>query len=243
VADDEDRPPRPADQKQAGEEGSAPDSDEPRHTVTYSRRRFVVMLGGAAVAATGLFELARQLGGPVETGRGGQRLQFSGFPVTSIDGPLHVLLRDWTVQISGLVERPMRVDYSVWSALPRAKETVDFHCVEGWPVSGLVWAGVRPADLLALARPLPRGTFARFIAHDGHYFDTLSMAQLDDGYSLLADSLDGAPLPPDHEGPLRLVVPTQLGYKSVKFVNRIEVVDHQEQGYWEQRGYPVNASA
>ena len=67
------------------------------------------------------------------------------------------------------------------------------------------------------------------------------MEQLNDGYSLLADSLDGVPLPPDHGGPLRLVVPTQLGYKSVKFVSRIEVVDHQEKGYWEQRGYAVDA--
>ena len=147
------------------------------------------------------------------------------------------------MQITGLVERPTRVDYSVWHTLPRAKETVDFHCVEGWSVSGVVWAGVRPADLLALAGPLPQGTFVRFTASDGEYFDTLSVAQLTDGYSLLADSLNGVPLPPDHGGPLRLVVPTQLGYKSVKFVNRIEVVDHQEQGYWEQRGYPLNAPA
>lgn len=77
----------------------------------------------------------------------------------------------------------------------------------------------------------------------GRYFDTLSMAQLTDGYSLLADSLDGRPLPPVHGGPLRLVVPTQLGYKSVEFVRRIDVVDHQEKGYWEQSGYAVDAPA
>ena len=224
-----------------GEETTESGPDEPRHTVRYSRRRFVVMLGGAAVVATGFYELAQQFGGPTKSGRGGQRKMFSDFPVTSIDAPPNVLLKEWTVQIAGLVEKPTQVDYSVWSTLPRARETVHFHCVEGWAVSGRVWAGVRPADLLALAGPLAQGKFVRFIARDGEYFDTLSMEQLNDGYSLLADSLDGVPLPPDHGGPLRLVVPTQLGYKSVKFVSRIEVVDHQEKGYWEQRGYAVDA--
>jgi methionine sulfoxide reductase catalytic subunit len=147
------------------------------------------------------------------------------------------------VQISGLVEKPTRVDYTAWSALPRATETVDFHCVEGWSVSGVAWAGVRPADLLALAKPLPQGKFVQFATRDGTFFDTLSMTQLTDGYSLLADTLDGRPLPPDHGGPLRLVVPTQLGYKSVKFVSDIQVVDTQRQGYWEHEGYPVNAPA
>jgi sulfoxide reductase catalytic subunit YedY len=215
----------------------------PCHAVTYTRRRFVVMLAGAAALASGLYELVRLLGGPSKTGPGGQQKTFSDFPVTSIDSPPNVALKDWGVQISGLVERPTRVDYTLWSRLPRATETVDFHCVEGWSVSGLVWAGVRPADLLALARPLPRGTFVQFATKDGAYFDTLSMAQLTDGYSLLADSLDGVPLPPEHGGPLRLVVPSQMGYKSVKFVSRIEVVDQQQQGYWEQQGYPVNAPA
>jgi methionine sulfoxide reductase catalytic subunit len=105
------------------------------------------------------------------------------------------------------------------------------------------WGGVRPADLLALARPLATGTFVRFSTHSGEYFDILSLAQPTDGCSLLADTLDGRPLPPEHGGPLRLVVPTQLGYKSVKFVGRIEVVDHEEQSYWEQRGYAVDAPA
>lgn len=219
------------------------DRNGPRHVVTYTRRRFVVMLAGAAALAGGLYELVRFLGSPSKTGRGGQHQTLSDFPVTSIDSPPNVPLKDWTVQIFGLVEKPTRVDYPVWSKLPRASETVDFHCVEGWSVSGLTWAGVRPAALLALARPLPRGTFVQFATKDGTYFDTLSMAQLSDGYSLLADNLDGVPLPPEHGGPLRLVVPTQLGYKSVKFVSRITVVDQQEQGYWEQQGYPVNAPA
>ena len=83
----------------------------------------------------------------------------------------------------------------------------------------------------------------RFSSESGEYSDTLSMAQLTDGYALLADSLDGKPLPPVHGGRLRLVMPTQLGYKSVQFVRRTDVVDHQEKGYWEESGYAVDAPA
>lgn len=147
------------------------------------------------------------------------------------------------MRIDGLVETPTTVDYSVWSTLPRTSETVGFHCVLGWSVSDVAWGGVRPADLLALAKPLPAGRFVRFSSESGEYSDTLSMAQLTDGYSLLAESLDGKPLPPVHGGRLRLVMPTQLGYKSVQFVRRTDVVDHQEKGYWEESGYAVDAPA
>ena len=58
---------------------------------------------------------------------------------------------------------------------------------------------------------------------------------------MLADTLDEQPLPDAHGGPLRLVVPKQLGYKSVKWVVRLEVTDHEVTGYWEQNGYPMDA--
>jgi DMSO/TMAO reductase YedYZ molybdopterin-dependent catalytic subunit len=260
VTDEDERPPRdpgrshqPAQThgvlRHDGDAGSSSHEsveDAPRHTVTYTRRRFMIMLGGAAAVATGFYELARQFGGPDKSGGSGSGASprpARDFPSTAIDDPPHVLLRDWTVQIGGLVETPIKVDFGTWSTLPRVTETADFQCVEGWGASDVEWTGVRPADLLALAKPLPKGTFVRFSTKSGRYFDTLSMAQLTDGYSLLADTLDGQPLPPDHGGPLRLVVPTQLGYKSVKFVSRIEVVEVQEKGYWEQGGYAVDAPA
>ena len=60
---------------------------------------------------------------------------------------------------------------------------------------------------------------------------------------MLADTLDEQPLPDTHGGPLRLVVPKQLGYKNVKWVVRLEVTDHEVTGYWEQNGYPMDAPA
>ena len=98
------------------------------------------------------------------------------------------------------------------------------------------------ADLLSAAGPQAGARFITFHAHDGVYTDTLGLEQALAPETLLADRLDGAPLPPDHGGPLRLVVPTQLGYKSVKWVVRLELTAERAQGYWESHGgYPAEA--
>ena len=220
--------------------------DEPPSRLAFTRRRFIVLLAGAAAALAGVEELVRRFGGGQgSVGTTGSRnphgLAGQDFPTLQVEDVPRVSLRDWTVQIAGLVAKPVRVDYTAWSALPRTEETVDFHCVEGWSVRGVRWGGVRPKELLAQAQPLPTATHAVFHAYDGSYSDSLSMDQVNDPHTLLADSLDGEPLPAEHGGPLRLAVPTQLGYKNVKWVRRIELVDHEVKGYWEQRGYPVDA--
>jgi DMSO/TMAO reductase YedYZ molybdopterin-dependent catalytic subunit len=209
----------------------------------YSRRWFLVMLGGAAAGFAGLVELSRRLGGPATRRSGGPQSLSEDFPVRTVEDASEVSkpLRQWVIEVDGLVEKPLHVDYAVWSTLPRLEQTVDFHCVEGWSVGGVRWAGVRPAELLSLARPRPQATHVIFHAAGGTYVDTLTMKQLNEATTVLADTLDGELLPPEHGGPIRLVVPTQLGYKSVKFVRRLEVVDHGERGYWEQYGYPVDA--
>jgi DMSO/TMAO reductase YedYZ molybdopterin-dependent catalytic subunit len=102
-------------------------------------------------------------------------------------------------------------------------------------------AGVRLADVLREAEPLPTATFVIFHALGGTYSDSLTLAESLDPEVMLADTLDGAPLPRDHGGPLRLVVPSQLGYKSVKWVTRVELTGVREIGYWEHYGYAVEA--
>ena len=112
---------------------------------------------------------------------------------------------------------------------------------EGWTVEDVHWGGVRPMDLISVAGPRTGATHAIFHAYDGEYIDCLPLEQLAEPGSVLADELDGGRLPPEHGGPVRLVVPTQLAYKSVKFVRRIELTDHMVEGYWEERGYPTDA--
>jgi len=211
--------------------------------VSFSRRWFLALFGGSIAAVVGLFKLARELGGPVSGSRGGGShfRVLDDFPVRTVDRAPQVPLADWAITVDGMVRRPLTIDYAIWKSLPRRDETVDFHCVEGWSVENVRWGGVRPADILALAEPLPEARYANFHAFDGAYFDSLPLERLRDPATLLADTLDGKPLVADHGGPVRLVVPTQLAYKSVKFVKRIELTDRQQRGYWEQRGYSVDA--
>ncbi len=90
------------------------------------------------------------------------------------------------------------------------------------------WGGVAPAVLLDQAGVKPEAKYAVFHAHGGVYLSTLPLDLVRDSQTMLADSLNGAPLPPKHGGPLRLVVPKQLGYKSVKWVERIELTERGE---------------
>ena len=211
----------------------------------FNRRWFLVLAGGAAAA---LFGLSRLSGGgkssPSPTSSPSGRIpDFSGdFPVLYVEHSVpDVPPERWTVAVAGLVEQPLTVDHERWKTLPRVTYTKDFHCVEGWSVDKLGWGGVRVSEVLALARPKPEGTFVTFGAYGGTYTDDLTIAEALGGDTLLADTLDGAPLPPEHGGPVRLLIPSQLGYKNVKWVARLEVTAGRQPGYWEQRGYPVEA--
>jgi DMSO/TMAO reductase YedYZ molybdopterin-dependent catalytic subunit len=191
-----------------------------RSRLRLSRRWFLVLSAGAA-------------------GPGGQ---LKGFPVLDVEGPPPAAaVASWVVEVDGLVETALHLDRTAWLALPRTQETRTFHCVEGWSVDHLGWEGVRVADLLSLAKPQAGGRFVTFHTYAGKYSDSLPMSQAQAPETLLADSVDGIPLPAAHGGPLRLVIPSQLGYKNVKWVVRLEVTASQAQGYWEARGYAADA--
>jgi DMSO/TMAO reductase YedYZ molybdopterin-dependent catalytic subunit len=217
----------------------------PPHETRHSRRRFLLIVGAVVAGLIGALEALRHLGGSgVDvTGGAAQSVQnmFSSFPINAVE---HIPTRtwsDWTLKVDGLVDRPLTLDAAGWQALPRFEETADFHCVEGWSVSGVRWGGVTPATILKQAKARPEGSYLVFHAYTGEYVDSLPIDLALDPQTVLADTMDGAPLPAKHGGPLRLIVPKQLGYKSVKWVTRIEVTDKPVQGFWEQRGYPSNA--
>jgi DMSO/TMAO reductase YedYZ molybdopterin-dependent catalytic subunit len=225
------------------DEGRTP-ADGHHRRVRYSRRWFLVLAGGFVAAAAGVVQLFRWLAGGDgngPSGGGGTRDMTGDFPVLSVEQPPDVPASQWVVVIDGLVERPLRLDPAAWGALAHVDVTADFHCVEGWSVDDVRWRGVSPRTLLDRAGARPEGTHITFHAHGGTYVDSLSVEQALEATTLLADALDGKPLPADHGGPVRLVIPTQQGYKSVKWVERLEITDRSVEGYWEQRGYPVDA--
>ncbi len=147
----------------------------------------------------------------------------------------------WRLRVDGLVEQPLSLRYDELLRLPRAEQVSSFHCVTGWSVSNVRWAGVRFRDVLAQARPLPTATSLTFVSAEKPYVDTLTLGQAGLADVLLAYELDGKPLPREHGAPVRVVIPEMYGYKNVKWVEQISLTAQPEPGYWEQRGYDTDA--
>lgn len=126
-------------------------------------------------------------------------------------------------------------------ALPQRELVYNFHCVTGWSVMSITWVGIRLADLLKDAG-FPRSPALLFHSGDGEYTDSLTWEQAQDPDVMLAFQMDGRRLPRLNGGPVRLLVPQMYGYKSVKWVERITPHDDPDyHGYWQLRGYKVNA--
>ena len=147
----------------------------------------------------------------------------------------------WRLRIDGLVAAPQELTYAQLGRLPRAEQVSDFRCVTGWSVDNVHWTGVRFADLLAAARPLPAAKALTFVSAEVPYVDTLTLPQAMASDAMLAYRMDGSPLTRAHGAPARLVMPRMYGYKGVKWVQRIVVTDRVLDGYWEQRGYDRDA--
>jgi DMSO/TMAO reductase YedYZ molybdopterin-dependent catalytic subunit len=149
--------------------------------------------------------------------------------------------RAWRLSIGGLVARELTLDYAALRALPRVEQVSTFHCVTGWTVKDVRWAGVRIADVIGPARPHAAAHALHFVSAEQPYHDYLTLEQASLHDVLLAYEMDGKPLSRGHGAPLRLVIPDMYGYKNVKWLERIDLVPRSEDGYWEALGYDVDA--
>ena len=147
----------------------------------------------------------------------------------------------WRLRIDGLVEQPQELTYQDLLALPRAEQVSDFHCVTGWSVKNVHWAGVRFRDLLAAAKPLPTAGALAFVSAEKPYVDSLTLEQAHLPDVMLAHEMDATPLSRPHGAPVRVVIPEMYGYKNTKWVERIVLTPRAVDGYWEVRGYDRNA--
>jgi DMSO/TMAO reductase YedYZ molybdopterin-dependent catalytic subunit len=165
-----------------------------------------------------------------------------GWRIYTISGHMPVFdPATWRLRIGGLVEQPLTLTYDELRALPRAEQVSNFHCVTGWSVSNVHWGGVRIADVLAHAQPQSKGHALQFVSMEVPYVDYLTMQQASLPDVMLAYEMDGKPLPREHGAPVRLIIPEMYGYKSVKWVERIDVVPREVDGYWENLGYDSDA--
>lgn len=155
--------------------------------------------------------------------------------------------RPWTIEITGLVERPKTyaVDELI-RKMPLEERLYRFRCVEAWAMA-VPWTGFPMRELLKLARPLSSAKFVRLIAfmnpewaggqrtrpyQPWPYEEGLTMEEAANELTLLATGIYGHELPAQHGAPMRLVVPWKYGFKSIKSIVRIEFTDRQPSTFW-----------
>jgi DMSO/TMAO reductase YedYZ molybdopterin-dependent catalytic subunit len=173
------------------------------------------------------------------------------FRVNGLDTPAdqtYTALRDdgfrgYNLVVDGLVERPQKLSLAALRAAGDRTQITRHDCVEGWSAIGK-WRGVPLATVLAMAQPKPDARYCIFRCYDAdqsgtQYYESLDLVQAAHPQTLLALDLNDKPLDPDHGAPVRLRIPTQLGYKSAKWVGRIEIAATLPGagGYWEDQGY------
>ena len=161
-------------------------------------------------------------------------------PVLDLGIHPQVATLDWQLQIGGLVESSLTLDWEGLMALPQVETTSDFHCVTTWSKYDCAWGGVPMAEILDRVKPTDEAGFVLFTSHD-EYTTNLPVTALFARDALLATSLDGEPLSVKHGGPVRVVIPQLYAWKSAKFINRIDFLAEDVPGYWEQRGYSNTA--
>jgi DMSO/TMAO reductase YedYZ molybdopterin-dependent catalytic subunit len=142
----------------------------------------------------------------------------------------------WDLRTTGLVRQPLRLSWAGFQALPRTEITADFHCVTRWSRFDNHWEGVPFRAIRDLTEPLSSAAYV-LVHGDGRYTTNVSLEDLLGPNILLADRHDGAPLAPEHGGPLRLVVPKLYGWKSAKWVRSFDFLSRDKAGYWERNGY------
>jgi DMSO/TMAO reductase YedYZ molybdopterin-dependent catalytic subunit len=149
---------------------------------------------------------------------------------------------DYRLVLDGLVDRPLTLTLADLRSRPATTLVRAFQCVTGWRVPGVHWQGVLLSDLLDQAGVRPEARALRFESFDGVYTESLTLAEARRADVMVAYSMDGRPLSRPHGGPARLYVAPMYGYKSIKWLSRIRVVDRVEPGYWETEGnYDVEA--
>jgi DMSO/TMAO reductase YedYZ molybdopterin-dependent catalytic subunit len=157
-----------------------------------------------------------------------------GFPVLTAGPTPHVDTGEWSLRIDGMVTAERAWTWDEFGRLPFEIVPCDIHCVTKWSKLGTSFRGVSMDTLFEVAEPL--GEYAMAYSHGG-YTTNLPVEDLTDGKAWVVTEHEGEPLPREHGGPARLLVPHLYFWKSAKWVAGLRVMDHDEPGFWEANGY------
>ena len=159
------------------------------------------------------------------------------FPINvyDVDDP-GIDLENWTLSVSGAVQKPGQYRLSQFQGLPRVRQNTRHVCVEGWDVIGR-FGGARLSDFLQMVGADPTAKFITVNCADD-YYESLDMPTALHPQTLLCYEMYERPLTREHGAPLRLQIPTKIGYKQAKYLTELKVTHVLDKvGYWEDQGY------
>jgi DMSO/TMAO reductase YedYZ molybdopterin-dependent catalytic subunit len=158
-----------------------------------------------------------------------------GFPVLTYGATPKVSIDDWQFRIWGLAEETT-LKWSDFMSLPQSDFTADFHCVTRWSKLDVKWRGIKVTDLMKLVKIEPKAAYVMQHCYGG-YTTNISLDDFLREENFFAHTLFDEPLPAEHGGPMRLVVPHLYAWKSAKWINGLEFLEQEELGFWERNGY------
>jgi len=157
-----------------------------------------------------------------------------------------VSIEDWRLEIGGLVENELSLTIEELRAMPAVTQILTMQCISnriGGDLTGTTrWTGVRLKDVLDLAGLKPEAKEA-FIRSTDDFFEGVKMDDILDDRTLLVYDMNGVPLPRDHGFPLRIYIPNRYGMKQPKWIESIQMVDDEVQGFWVIRNWSKDAIA
>ena len=152
-------------------------------------------------------------------------------------GAPRVDLATWQFEVDGLVEHPLAFSLDQFTQLPSVKVYADFHCVTRWSRLDNIWTGVPTREIANRAGVKPEAKYVLALAYDNDWTTNVPIEYFLKEDSLFAFLHDGAPIPPEHGGPVRLIIPQLYAWKSAKWVKGVSFLEKDEAGFWEEGGY------
>jgi DMSO/TMAO reductase YedYZ molybdopterin-dependent catalytic subunit len=153
----------------------------------------------------------------------------------------------WKLEVGGLVENPLSLNWQQFLDLPQVDDVSDFHCVTTWSRFDNHWRGVRFKTIAELAVPGPDAHHVLCTGFDFMpgsfipYTTNLPLSRAIEDDVLLVHTWEGQPLPAEHGGPCRMITPKLYAWKGTKWIRKIEFLATDRKGFWEVRGYSNSA--
>ena len=172
--------------------------------------------------------------------KSGAKIAGSAFPSYFISNTVPVwdekVRGPWALEVSGLVNKPVKLSIDDLRRLPFRSQRVDHFCVEGWNAVA-VWQGVRLSDIARVVGVKPDAGYVDFQSFDDGYHESWDMDSAMHPQTLIAFAMDGHLIGMAHGAPARVHSPVKLGYKNTKYLTKIVFLPTKNGGYWSDQGY------